>query len=208
MYSEFCQLYFWRGQQQSQDIKTLSWTWVTTFQEEVSLKSHVTFSTSFVLIRKVSMSRSVLQRNLKFPKTNLISWWPPQYYFQFMQTFNILSKEKCVLCPAPPPERKVRLMTRTEKNQRRGQVRQQRVRAQEGRGGESRVFPAHPALRDWLWLCPGLLSSSQHSDHRQHASATRKWHRWRTEEGAYHGKETESLPCEHNSTSESFHQEC
>ena len=46
-------------QQQSQDIKTLSWTWVTTFQEEVSLKYRVTFSTSFVLIKKVSMSTYV-----------------------------------------------------------------------------------------------------------------------------------------------------
>ena len=50
--------------------------------------------------------------------------------------------EQCVLCPAPPPERKVRLMTRREKNQRRGQVRQQRVKTQESRGGESLVFTA------------------------------------------------------------------
>ena len=65
-----------------------------------------------------------------------------------MKTLNRWSsKEQCVLCPAPPPERKVRLMTKTEKNQRRGQVRQQRVRTEASRGGESRVFTIASTVR-------------------------------------------------------------
>ena len=64
-----------------------------------------------------------------------------------MQTLNRWSKEQCLLCPAPPPEGKVRLMTKTEKNQRRGQVRQQRVRTQASRGGESRVFTIASIVR-------------------------------------------------------------
>ena len=70
-----------------------------------------------------------------FPTTILISWWPPKYYFHFMQTLNRWSSVSCV----PPRPLKERSDLWREQKRIRGEVRSDNSESGLRRAGEGKA---------------------------------------------------------------------